>query len=403
MLSAPPTPLKSRVDPPSWIERVWNKIDGTPLTPRYTRNLFRAPLIVLDADRKLLFGSLPPDHKAHYKPVIVRNRVVGYAGRIPPSQQFLLPVQVDVLARQKLPMLLSVFGMMAVVVLISFPLARSFVRPIKQMALATHDIASGRYATRIPISSSDEIGQLARDFNSMAMTLEKNEQERRQLFASISHELRTPVSVFRAEIEAHLDGIQAITPESVHSLHAKTLRLQHLIEDVYQISLSDLGAIAYRKEYLDPLVVLKESAKSFRCEFDHKQIALSLDLCGDPGATVFADRKRLDQLFINLLENSLRYTDRGGELRVGARTEGDLLTIEFLDSKPGVDAQDRERLFDQFYRVEKSRNVESGGTGLGLTICKKIVQAHDGTITAHESPLGGLLVRIHLPVIRGSV
>jgi two-component system sensor histidine kinase BaeS len=221
------------------------------------------------------------------------------------------------------------------------------------------------------------------------------------LIADISHELRTPVAVFRAEIEAHLEGIITITPATIRSLHAKTMRLQHLIEDVYQVSLSDLGAMTYRKEYLDPMGVLEESVESFRSEFDHKHISLSLDLPGDLKATVFADRKRLDQLFINLLENSLRYTDGGGELRVGARINGDLLTIEFQDSKPGIHAQDREKVFERFYRVEKSRNVESGGAGLGLTICKKIVQAHDGTISAHESPLGGLLIRIHLPVFRG--
>ena len=128
---------------------------------------------------------------------------------------------------------------------------------------------------------------------------------------------------------------------------------------------------------------------------------MSLDLPGDPEVTVFADRKRLDQLFVNLMENSYRYTDEGGEVRVGAQVEGNLLTIEFQDSKPGVRVQDREKLFERFYRVEKSRNVESGGTGLGLTICKNIVNAHEGTISAHESPLGGLLIRIHLPVFRG--
>jgi two-component system, OmpR family, sensor histidine kinase BaeS len=399
--SLPPPQFKPRDDPSSWFERIMNRIGGgRPLSPPKDVPLFKSPLIVLDADQKLLFGSRRPDDKVYYKPIIVRNKVVGYAGREPPMQ-FLLPVQAEVLSRQKLGMLLSAAGMLFVVVLISLPLARSFVKPIKQMALATHDIASGRYATRLPVSSSDEIGQLARDFNAMAQTLEKHQVEHRQLFADISHELRTPIAVFRAEIEAHLDGIQTITPESVCSLHAKTLRLEQLIGDIHQLSLSDLDAIAYRKEYLDPLDVLKESRESFRSEFDHKHIALLLDLPGYPKATVFGDRKRLDQLFINLLENSLRYTDDGGELRVRARTTGDLLTIEFLDSKPGVDTQDRERLFDRFYRVEKSRNVESGGTGLGLTICKKIVQAHDGTISAHESPLGGLLVRIRLPVTRG--
>ena len=119
------------------------------------------------------------------------------------------------------------------------------------MAAATHDLASGKYAVRIPVSSSDELGQLARDFNAMALTLEKNEKARRQWVADISHELRTPLAVLRGEIEALLDGIRNTTPEAIRSLHVETLRLHRLVEDLYQLALSDLGALTYRKEDLD--------------------------------------------------------------------------------------------------------------------------------------------------------
>jgi len=207
--------------------------------------------------------------------------------------------------------------------------------------------------------------------------------------------------VLQGEIEALLDGIHKITPETIRSLHAETLRLKYLVEDLYQLSLSDLGALTYQKEYLDPIDVLRDSVESYRTEFDRKHIALTLAVSGDIKTTAFADRERLSQLFLNVLENSLRYTDAGGELRVGAQVDNDFLIIEFQDSAPGVSARDRERLFERFYRVEESRNRESGGAGLGLTICKNIVDAHEGMISAHESPLGGLLIRIALPVSRG--
>jgi two-component system sensor histidine kinase BaeS len=278
---------------------------------------------------------------------------------------------------------------------------RPLVKPIKEIAAATHSIASGRYATRISSSSSSELGQLARDFNAMALTLEKNEKERRQWVADISHELRTPVAVLQGEIEALLDGIHKITPETIRSLHAETLRLKYLVEDLYQLSLSDLGTLTYQKEYLDPIDVLRDSVESYRTEFDRKHISLTLDVSGNVKTTAFADRERLNQLFLNVLENSLRYTDAGGELRVGAQVDNDFLTIEFQDSEPGVCARDRERLFERFYRVEGSRNRDSGGAGLGLAICKNIVDAHEGMISAHESPLGGLLIRIALPVSGG--
>ncbi|OPY11429.1 MAG: Signal transduction histidine-protein kinase BaeS [Syntrophus sp. PtaB.Bin001] len=278
--------------------------------------------------------------------------------------------------------------------LISFPLARRLVKPIKEMAAATHEIASGRYATRISSTSSDELGQLARDFNAMALILEKNEKERRQWIADISHELRTPVAVLQGEIEALLDGIRPVTPETISSLHAETLRLTHLVEDLYQLSLSDLGALTYRKENLDVLDVLRSSVQSYRAEFEKKHIALSLSIPEEAEAIVSADRGRLDQLFLNLLENSLKYTEIGGKLNVGAQFGNGALTIEFQDSEPGVCAEDRERLFERFYRVEGSRNRGSGGAGLGLAICKKIVDAHEGGISVHESPLGGLQVHI---------
>jgi two-component system sensor histidine kinase BaeS len=235
----------------------------------------------------------------------------------------------------------------------------------------------------------------------MALTLDKHEQERRQWVADISHELRTPIAVLQGEIEALLDGIHNITPETICSLLAETIRLQRLVEDLYQISLSDLGTLSYRKENLDLVTVLRNSIESYRAEFDRKSIALKENISSNTKAIGFADRERLRQLFINLLENSLRYTDAGGILEIRAEVSGDFITIEFQDSKPGVSMQDMERLFERFYRVEGSRNRSSGGAGLGLTISKKIVDAHEGIISAHSSPLGGLLIRISMPVFEG--
>jgi two-component system sensor histidine kinase BaeS len=148
--------------------------------------------------------------------------------------------------------------------------------------------------------------------------------------------------------------------------------------------------------------VLRDSIESYRTEFDRKSIAIKENISTDIKAIGFADRERLRQLFMNLLENSLRYTDAGGILEIRAEVSGDFITIEFQDSKPGVSAQDIERLFERFYRVEGSRNRDSGGAGLGLTISKKIVDAHEGIISAQASPLGGLRIRISIPVFGGN-
>ena len=359
-----------------------------------------SPLIVLDADRKPIIGSYSKDDEVNFRTLVYQGKTVGYAGLLPP-RHFLHPMQVRFLSHQRYALAFAAGGMVLVVVLMSLPLARRLVRPIKAMAGATHDIASGKYATRITADSSDELGQLARDFNNMALTLEKNERDRRQWVADISHELRTPIAVLRGEIEALLDGIRTITPDTIRSLHAEVLRLNRLVEDLYQLSLSDIGALTFRKEELDLASALTDSIASYSAEFNRKGIALKNTVPSDKEVIVSADQERLKQLFANLFENSLRYTAAGGSLIVSlAQTEKEAV-IELQDSAPGVQEKELEKLFERLYRVEGSRNRASGGAGLGLAICKTIVEAHGGTITAHQSPLGGLLIRITLPVKNG--
>ncbi len=346
-----------------------------------------------------VLGSYPKDEEVNFRPVIARGENVGFVGFLSPKH-FLHPMQVRFLTQQRLALSLAAAGMVLVVMVISLPLARRLVKPVKAMAAATHEIASGRYATRIPVTSSDELGMLARDFNDMALTLEKHEKERRQWVADISHELRTPIAVLQGEIEALLDGIRKVTPETVRSLHAEVLRLNRLVEDLYHLSLSDIGALTYRKEDLDLAGALSSSLEAYRAEFGHKGIAVTANI-SEKEVIVFADPERLAQLFANLFENSLRYTDAGGELTVNLVSANDHVVIEIQDSKPGVSAEDLEKLFERLFRVEGSRNRTSGGAGLGLAICKNIVEAHEGTISAHHSPLGGLLIRVTLPVPGG--
>ncbi len=354
------------------------------------------PLVILDAERMPVFGSPAGEGEISYRPVVHDGRTVGYVGLHAP-QRFLHPIQARFLSRQRLALALAAAGILFAVALVALPLASRLVRPVRAMAAATHDLASGNYAIRVPVSSSDELGRLAGDFNAMALTLEMNEKARRQWLADISHELRTPLAVLQGEIEALLDGIRTVTPETLRSLHAETLRLNRLVSDLYQLSLSDLGTLSYHKEDLDPAAVLRDSVDSFRSEFERKSIRLEADLPERTDATVFADPERLSQLFANLLDNSLKYTDAGGTLavRLGGGSGG--VAVEFEDSAPGVPGEALDHLFDRLYRVEGSRARETGGAGLGLAICKNIVEAHAGTITAKASPRGGILIRIVLP------
>lgn len=176
------------------------------------------------------------------------------------------------------------------------------------------------------------------------------------------------------------------------------MRLNRLTEDLYQLALSDQGALSYRKVLLNPAPILREDIAAFIPDFNQKQIHVQwLDRLSKP-VLVNADPDRLSQLFRNLLTNSLNHTDPDGQMKIIIQRIKDELLIEFTDSSPGVSAQDIAHLFDRFYRVDSSRNRHLGGAGLGLAICNNIVKAHEGTLSASHSDLGGITMRIALPV-----
>ncbi len=260
----------------------------------------------------------------------------------------------------------------------------------------THRLAAGDFTARVVATGQDELGRLAQDFNQLASTLEKNQQMRQAFMADISHELRTPLAVLRGELEAIQDGVRQFTPESVASLQAEVGTLTKLVDDLHQLSLSDEGALAYQKKPLEIVALIEVAAGAFRERFAARGLTLSLSL--PENVTLFGDRDRLMQLFNNLLENSLRYTDAGGGLLIQGECQGARFVLRFSDSAPGVSDEQLAKLFERFYRAEGSRNRASGGSGLGLAICANIVAAHGGTISADHSSSGGVSITVSLPL-----
>jgi two-component system, OmpR family, sensor histidine kinase BaeS len=285
--------------------------------------------------------------------------------------------------------------------LIALWAARRLLRPLRAVAAATHRLAAGDYATRVPVVAAGEVGQLASDFNRLAVTLERNEQMRRDFMADISHELRTPLGVLHGELEAMEDGVRPLNRVAVQSLQAEVATLNKLVSDLYDLSLAEAGAMTFRLVPLDLAELLQASATAYRSRLASAGIALEVRLSAQSLA-VAGDGRRLHQLFGNLLENAVRYTDAGGTLRIDAeRDAAGWVRVAFSDSAPGVAPEHLPRLFDRFYRVDASRNRASGGAGLGLAICRRIAEAHGGRIEARQSPLGGLCVMLWLPVPAG--
>ncbi len=355
-------------------------------------------LTVLDHNEQIVIGNAELRPDATRIPIVHDGKTVGWL-HMNPETHLTDAVAIKFQEKQLNTMYLVGGVVLFLAAAVAMTTARILSRPIVHLVKATRTLTAGDYKVRIDLTRSpeDELGRLQRDFNTLANTLEKNETSRRQWIADISHELRTPIAVLRGEVEALQDGIRAVDEKSLKSLHGEIMQINQFIEDLYTVAMSDIGALNYRKEDVNLTSLLDEMIESYRGKLDQRQIAVSADFNNCRDAKVFGDQQRLHQLFANMFQNTLRYTDPGGRLEIWCEKGPRQVTIQWRDSAPGVDDAVLGKLFDRLFRTEQSRCRETGGAGLGLTICKNIVDAHDGQMTVQHSPLGGLWFTIVLP------
>ncbi len=396
----PPPPPDSlpKQPPPNWSVRH----DGRPFhrgPPEGPRALdLRARVLLVDAQGAPVAGGNSISREAPSLPVEVDGAQVGtlYLKPLPPVFGGL---DLAFASAQWRGALLAGCAALIGALLLAFALARWLLAPVRALTQGMHALTAGDFAQRVGAGSSDELGALARDFNHLAQTLEQHRDARRRWGADIAHELRTPLSILRGEVSALQDGVRAVTPAAFDSLQLECARLSGLIEDLYQLSLADAGALEYRFTTVD-LGELVGAA-----------LDLQSRVCADAGLTLIwtppeqalkirGDARRLDQLVDNLLANARRYTDAPGRIRVVLAHGSAQVRLIIDDSAPGVPDTALPHLFERLYRVEASRNRAAGGAGLGLAICRAIVEAHDGKIQAAPSPLGGLRITIDFPLAR---
>jgi len=351
---------------------------------------------LLDGERRRIVGFSRPAESAVERAIVVDGLIVGWLV-LTPFESVSYGAEKRFADAQARTGWVVGGGAVLLAAAVALWASRRLLRPVQRVAEATHRLAAGDYSTRVPErAADDEIGRLARDFNQLALTLQRNEATRREFMADVSHELRTPLGVLNGELEALQDGVRPMDAQALQSLKAEVGTLHKLVDDLYELSLADVGALSYRKTEIDLRELIDDTAGAFAERLRSSGLALQLDLPAEP-LPAFGDARRLRQLFANLLENSCRYTDAGGALRLQARREGRQMFVDLHDSAPGVRSDQLPRLFERFFRAEASRCRKSGGAGLGLSICQRIVQAHEGRIEARPSPMGGLWLRVELP------
>lgn len=375
--------------------RAWIEMLRTTARPPKSPDLASVHLrmALLDADRNFVIGyqsDLGPGFIT--RPIIVDGKAVGHLA-LRSQQTMLTAADLRFQHRQLIAAWIIGASVVLIAALGAFKISRTLVTPLQRITLATQQLANGNFDNRVAVSSGDEIGQLSNDFNVLAATLKRNEQLRREFMADIAHELRTPLSVLRGELEAMQDRVIEPSGEAIDSLHAEVATLSKVVEDLYELSLADIGALNYRKAVTNVGNLLRMTSDVFVHRFAALELTLATQI--DEAVLSNVDPQRVQQLFNNLLENMARYTQTPGALRIECRAHEGRVHIEFHNSGPGVPAERLGHLFERHYRGEAPMRG-GGGAGLGLAICRKIVEAHGGEIAALASPLGGVLIRVQL-------
>jgi two-component system sensor histidine kinase BaeS len=353
-------------------------------------------VLLLDAAGEPVAGNPRVPAAAASLPILLDGKGIGML-RLAPTPQLSGATDLAFARSQLRSALIAGIAVLLGALLLAFALARWLLAPVRALTAGTHALAAGDYSRRIATTRHDELGALARDFDHLAATLEQARDARRQWGADIAHELRTPLAILRGEIQALQDGVRAVTPQALESLNTECERLGHLVEDLYLLALADAGALDYRFEKLDLAGLVRESLDLQRPACADAGLELEAIVSG--ATNVRGDPRRLAQLLDNLLSNARRYTDAPGRIRVTVHRSGQQVRLVVEDTAPGVPATALPHLFERLYRVDASRTRASGGAGLGLAICRAIVDAHDGRIDARPSALGGLSVIVDLAAV----
>ena len=285
----------------------------------------------------------------------------------------------------------------AIALIMTFYLSRRFLAPVKSLTSAAALLGRGDFHQRVQIKDKGELGQLADTFNSMAGDLERAEQLKRNMVADIAHELRTPLSNIRGYLEAVRDGVKKPDTDTIHSLEEEASLLSRLVDDLQELSLAEAGELTLVRQAEDLVGLVRQVVAVVEGYVSAKGLSLTVEI-PKKLPPVNIDSHRIGQVLRNLLENAIAHTGAGGTVTVTARQRENCVEVAVSDTGEGIPPEDLPNIFERFYRVDKSRARATGGSGLGLTITKRLIEAHGSSIEADSEMGKGSTFTFTLPV-----
>ncbi|HZW04609.1 MAG TPA: ATP-binding protein [Anaerolineaceae bacterium] len=360
-------------------------------------------MTLLDANRRILIdhgavdgpavGSLyPSTAQGILVDLTVRGEPVGFLV----FDRSAMPSQNGAILRILAPIILiSSFLALLATVLMGL-LSRRVITPLADVIAASREVAAGKLDARVTVRGPQDLRIMADSFNQMAASLERNEQVRRNLLTDIAHELRTPISAIRGRLEGMLDGVYPADEKHISLALQSSYLLGSLVDDLRLLTLAEAGQLTFDRKELNLASLAEQVIELFSAEAAEKSIALTLQPASG-NFLALADPQRVEQVVGNLISNALRYIPEGGEIRLSLSHDANMIRLSVQDNGPGVPEEDLPYIFDRFWRKDKSRARSSGGSGLGLTIARQLIESQGGTIRAENRPEGGLAMVISLP------
>lgn len=356
------------------------------------------PTALFDVNNNLIAGEIPKDvqEALFVHPIELNNEQIGEL-RSYPETALKTGIASQFLHQQQVASIIIGLTCLALAILISWILSRKILTPIKSVIAGVAQLTDGKYDVEYEDKRGDELGQLMRNVEFLSVTLDKTRSARNRMFADISHELRTPLTVLSGEIEVLKAGIRPFDMQQLASLEQETNLLKHIVDDLNQLSMSDVGALKYHFELTDLGECVERVLQGMQLQAKSKGLELEVQVI--LGMNIKLDQKRIEQLLLNLCSNAIAYTDAPGSIVVTMQSVEGAIQVLFNDTIPAVTEQDCQKLFEPLFRLDESRTRKETGAGLGLAISKNIVEAHNGKIWAHPSPLGGLQIVVEFPLL----